>query len=311
VQPKRRRRSSNTFSPNRPALRYAIIGAGLIGTSIGLAVRRSMPKAKVVGYDRVAMHARSALRRKALTSVATSIESAVAHAQVILIAVPRRNVVSLLSRVLRSAPAGAIVLDVAGLKAEIVAAGRRGQGMRAAVFVGGHPMAGTEKSGPDFARGDLFVRRTFALCLPPRLRRSDAVRQAEIFVRTLGAHPLHLSPREHDRVVAATSALPQVVASAVAGAAANLVGKHAALAGPGLDGVIRLAASPPAIWTDDLIANKRNVLRALGVLERKLHGFRLAIAAGERTRLRRLLSAGTSAQRRLSLRRQVFLSRTE
>ena len=293
-------------------MRYAILGTGLIGTSIGLALRQRLPKATVVGYDRVAAHARLALRRKALTSVASSMENAVADAQVTVIAVPRRQVVPLLARVLRAAPVGALVLDVAGLKSAIVAAGHRGQRTtRTAVFVGGHPMAGTERSGPGFARGDLFVGRTFALCVPIQSRRSAAARHAEVFVRMLGALPVQLSARDHDRVVAATSALPQVVASAVAAAVVDLAGKHTMLAGPGLDGVIRLAASPPALWTEDLIANKRNVLRALGVLQRTLHGFRQAIAAGERMRLHRLLRAGASAQRRLSRRRQVFVSRTE
>jgi prephenate dehydrogenase len=132
-----------------------------------------------------------------------------------------------------------------------------------------------------------------------------------MFVRRLGARPVQIAARDHDRVVAATSALPQVVSSAVAWAAFDIAGEHSVIAGPGLHGVIRLAASPAGLWSDDLIANKRNVLRALNVFERRLHGFRRAIAAGERTRLKRLLRAGANARRRLSLGRQVFVSRTE
>lgn len=286
-----------------PAATYAILGTGLIGTSIGLALRRRLPQARVTGYDRSPKNARAALRRGALTAMATSVEKAVTDARVIVVAVPRRNVITLVHRVLKTAPKHSLIIDVAGLKKDIVTAGRQShKGKHAAFFIGGHPMAGNEHQGPGAASGELFEGRTFALCTPARRRRTAPVLHAEKFVRTLGARPLHVSASDHDRVVAATSALPQLVASVLAMAAANIAANHPALSGPGLSGVTRLAASPADLWAEDLIANKRNVLRALDVFEKRLRGLRQTIAAGERLRLRGFLRAGARARRRLSLR---------
>jgi prephenate dehydrogenase len=295
----------------RSVARYAIIGTGLIGTSIGMALRQGVRAPSVVGYDRSTKTARMAMRKGALTSVASSMTQAIAKAQIVVIAVPRRHVGTLLTKVLKGLQPGTLVIDVAGLKADLVAASQRVRTRTGiASFIGGHPMAGNEGSGPGFARGDLFTGQTFALC-PPQSHNALALSQAKAFVRALGARPVQISARDHDRVVAATSALPQVVSSAAAWAAEHIAGEHAEIAGPGLSGVIRLAASPAELWADDLIANKRNVLQALNVFETRLRGFRRAIAAGERMRLRRLLRAGAVAQRRLSPRRQVFLSRAE
>ena len=104
------------------------------------------------------------------------------------------------------------------------------------------------------------------------------------------------------REVAATSALPQLISSALASAAADAARSRVALSGPGIDGATRLAASPAALWTETLLANRRNVLAALNVFETRLRDFRRAIEAGDRTHLRRLLHAAAASRRRLSSR---------
>ena len=220
----------------------------------------------------------------------------------IVLATPRKQAQRLLARVLKSAPQKALVVDVAGLKAQIVAASLRlrKSASPTALFIGGHPMAGNEHQGPHFAASDLFVGRTFALCVPTRKQRMARVRQVEEFVGALGGRPLYVAAADHDRVVAVTSAMPQLISSAAAMAAQEIAGRYATLKGPGLDGVTRLASSPADLWADDLIANKRNVLRALNVFEKRLRGLRQAVAAGERMRLRGLLRAGARAKRRLS-----------
>ena len=280
----------------------AIVGTGLIGGSIGLALRRSASRTRVIGFDRSPRALRDALRCGAITSIASSAEDAIAVAKFIVLAVPQAAVIALLRRTFRAAQTGSLILDVAGLKSDIEKVATPLIAASGVAFVAGHPLAGSEQPGPLAARGDLFEDRPFVLCVPPQKRRRQVLSQAESFVRALGAVPRSISARNHDRVVAATSALPQLVSSAVAQAATRVAGPWAALHGPGLEGVTRLAASPAPLWVQNLIANKRNVLAAVGIFEASLRGLRAAIKAGDRARLRHLLRAAAASRRRLSSR---------
>lgn len=295
-------KSSRSVRPRDAIETVAIIGTGLIGASMGLALRAGFKRRRIriVGFDTRRAHANVAKRRGAIDRVASSLRSALTGADVIVLALPLRSVIALLPAVMRSAAPAALVIDVAGQKSPVAAAAVPLLGRRpSAAFIGGHPMAGAEFAGPDHASAELLRCRPFALCSLPQPGRAEALRRAGRFVRALGAVPVHLDAALHDRIVAATSALPQLVASAVALAVADVLDDAKGLIGPGFDSVTRLAQSPPDLWTGPFLTGRRNIVRVLTVFEARLRSVREAIERGDAARLRRLLRSAGVAQQRL------------
>jgi prephenate dehydrogenase len=192
-------------------------------------------------------------------------------------------------------------MDTAPLKSKVMAiAAKARQHPEKVWFIGGHPLAGSEKSGPTAAHAALFEGRTFFICVPASQKMPSSVRQtAERFIRTLGAVPVAISARRHDRIVALTSALPQIVASTVAlSMSGQGVAKH--LVGPGLVDTTRLASIPSHLWTNNLAANKTNVERALELFERSMRAMRLALASSDRSQIDVLLRRAAAARRRFA-----------
>jgi prephenate dehydrogenase len=291
--PRSRRRKSAINS-------VAIVGTGLIGASIGLALRAGSKPPRIAGFDARRAHALAAKRRGAIDLIAPSLQAAVAGADIVVLAVPLRAAIALLPKVLKAAGPHSLVLDVVGQKKQICAAATPLLTRRSgAWFIGGHPMAGLEVAGPQHASPDLFRHRPFALCALAQPGRLEALRLADRFVRALGALPVHLDADRHDRIIAAVSALPQVAASAAALATGELLDRALGLTGPGYDSVTRLARSPAGLWTDALLADGRNIARALAVFEARVRDIREAIERGDAARLSRLLGRAAVAQRRL------------
>ncbi len=235
-------------------MRIGIVGLGLIGTSIALAARRAWPDAELVGVDRadVICHPRIV---ETLTIAATDL-SAVADSEVIMLAAPVSAIVDMLPG-LSAIAATRMIIDTGSTKRAIVAAAQRA-GLRS--FVGGHPMAGSEQSGPDAARADLFDARPWFL-----VGTAASVVAAGALVQQLGSTPIFMvdDGTEHDRVMAAVSHLPQVVATALMSRVGEAVG-HDGLAytGAGLRDTTRLAESGASVW-ESVLATNADTLRPL------------------------------------------------
>lgn len=243
----------------------------------------------------------AALRRRALSVAAKSQRDAVEGADIIVLAAPLAAVQKMLPSILKAASASTLVIDVGGTKAVIVNRAKRAlKSGTTAAFVAGHPMAGSEKSGPLHATKDLFQGRPFALYAPAQRNRRATLRRATSFVRALGAHPVISDPVRHDRIIATTSALPQLVAIALAVtvADAGLV-QTGKLAGPGLEGSLRLAASPYRIWRDGLSTNKANVRGALMRFATNLRRLTRAVATGDDRFLARSFGLAARAKRHI------------
>jgi prephenate dehydrogenase len=247
-------------SPRRPIV--AIAGLGLIGGSLAKALRRA--GYRVIGVD---TPARARAARRALTEVAASVADASARADVLVLAAPPAANLRLLRAVARAKPDGLVVTDVGGAKRAICAEAKR---LRLRRFVGGHPMAGRERSGFASSSPDLFRGR--AWILTPGRPADEATRVVSRLARAVGARPALLTPAAHDRVVAYLSHVPQIVSWALAGAARRdpVAGRHLALAGPGFAGMTRLARSPRKLWREVLAQNAREVARARAALLREL-----------------------------------------
>ncbi len=251
-----------------------IVGVGLIGGSFGLALRAAGFRGRILGVSSPrtveAAIAKGAIERGA------ALEEAVPESDLVYLAQPISRILTLLPEVRELTPPHALVTDAGSTKGEIVTRAEELFSGRP-WFVGGHPMAGKEQRGVELADADLFRDATYVLT-PPKARLPDepVVREFAGWITKIGAKPVVLSAEAHDRVVAWTSHLPQLLSTALASAMADeLPGdEHLEIAGPGLHDMTRLAESPYEIWKDILATNTSNVEQALTAYLEKLERFR-------------------------------------
>lgn len=237
----------------------AILGTGLIGASLGVALRGA--GWTVAGWDPDPLVAARALSMQAFDHSFDSMGEAIEGVDLVVLAGPVKAILTTLETI----DTGALVTDVAGVKLPVVAAAAR-TGLR---FVGGHPMAGRETSGPEGASGSMFRGASWVVC--PDGASEDDLGTLAAIIESLGATPVLMSAAEHDRAVAAASHLPQVTA----GALVELVGEDAAalgLAAGGFRDLTRIAMSDPSWWVDVLIENRAEVGPALRRLADRLVG---------------------------------------
>ena len=248
--------------------RVAILGTGLIGGSIGLALRAAQPGAEVVGHDPDPVTASAALTAGAVSAIAPDPAAAADGADLVVLAGPVDATEGLLGALEGRVAGDAVVTDVGSAKAAAVAAGERAFGRS---FVGGHPMAGSERHGIDAASADLF-RDAWWILTPTRTTAPEAYARVADLVSRLGAKPVAVSPSRHDSLVARLSHVPQLTASALVDLAAGAGDREAllGLAAGGFRDVTRIAASNPDLWVTILRSNKESILEALETLHRKL-----------------------------------------
>lgn len=284
--------------------RLAVIGAGLVGGSVCLAARHAgVPQVVVTDHD---PDVRARAQRLGLAhEVAESLPDAVGAADLVVVATPAPTVPAVVAAAAAAAPAGAVLTDVASLKADLsldVESRLRVDGLGPARFVGGHPMAGSERSGPEAADAALFQGATWVLT-PTATTDDDALHRLSAFLRRLGARVLVLPPARHDELVAVVSHLPQLAASALADVAAEVAETSGeallAVAGGGFRDTTRIAASEPQLWVDILKGNRGAVLEALTHYRDRLDDLRAALEAGDWDEVATVLGRASAARRRL------------
>lgn len=246
--------------PSRP--RVAIVGLGLVGGSLARALTAAGYHVTGIDWPLVV---RAARRRRAITEGATRTEAG-ASADVVVLAAPPATNLRLLRRLARVARPGLVITDVSSVKGEIA---REAARLGLTGFVGGHPMAGTEKRGFSASTAGLFQAAPWWI-VPGRDAR--ATRTVRALVRATGARPITIDAAAHDRAMAFLSHGPQVVAWCLMEAARGdpVARRHLGRAGPGFRGMTRLARSPRPLWKDILEANRVEVRRALAALVRRI-----------------------------------------
>lgn len=244
-----------------------VVGCGLIGTSVALALRER-------GVD---VHLRdvSAANVEIAQSVGAGSAEAVDAPALVVVAVPPSAVVETVREALDEFPA-AVVTDVASVKGPIV---REITNPR---FVPGHPMAGKERSGPMAAAAQLFEGRAWAI-VPSATTDPAAVALVDRVATGLGAVPRHLDAVSHDRAVALVSHVPHLVSVLTAGLLTEAPADDLALAGQGLRDVIRIAGSDRGLWVDIIDGNAEQVGEFLDLLQERLDELRAAVGAGDGT----------------------------
>ncbi len=272
----------------------AVVGTGLIGSSVARAARARGVVRRIVGIDRSVAHRERALTLGIVDEASAELGNA-SGAEVVVFCTP---VDAIAGQVLALAPAcaaGTLLTDVGSTKEEIVAEVE--SSLPAGVsFVGGHPLAGSEKGGPDHASAHLFQGRLTVLT---RTTRTDpsALARATAFWEGLGARVKVMAPDEHDRALAVTSHLPHLAASALAG---MLPPELYELTASGFRDTTRLAESDPSLWAAICRQNRAAVLRALELLRDRLESFHQALASNDAEALIELLAKGKKVKQALA-----------
>jgi prephenate dehydrogenase len=276
----------------------AVIGLGQIGGSVALAARAAGAVGEVVGWSRSAETLRRAREVGIVDRAATSAAEAARGAAVVVLATPVLSLGALAEEIAPALRDDVLVLDVGSVKQAAIAAVEA----HVARFVGCHPLAGTERSGPDAAVPELFEGRHCIVC--PTERTAPAlVELAERFWRALGARPLRMEAALHDHVLGAASHLPHVAAYALATAvgAVDAEGGAAsaalrALTTTSLRDTTRVAASSPAMWRDIFLDNRAEMLPLIDRLAAAVGELRAAIAAGDAARIDAFLEAARAVR---------------
>lgn len=257
-----------------------IVGAGLLGTSIGLACRRA-------GIDVILSDASSENLRTASGLGAGRPRVAGDQPQLVVIAVPPDHLGAEIAQAL--AASGAFVTDVGSIKTGPLAAVAGEPGVER--YVGGHPMAGSERSGPLAASAALFDGRPWAVA-PHASSLPEAVSVVEALAELCGAVPVRLSPEEHDKAVARTSHVPHLLAAVVASRLTGAPTQHLALSGQGIRDVTRVAAGDPTLYGQIVSANADAVLALLTEVRSQLDLVIGAVSSKDRAALEALLHQG-------------------
>ena len=268
-------KEESDFSFNK----ITIIGVGLIGGSLALALKKKKPNSKIIGIDKQEI-IEKAIARGAIDEGTVNLEEGIKEADIIIIATPVKTILDILTQINPFLKKGCIVTDTGSTKRQIVEKANEVLS-KDIFFIGGHPMAGSEKYGIESVNPHLFQDKTYILT-PTKKSNLIAIEKIFSLIKMIGANRLILDPLEHDRIVAAVSHLPQIMAVSLMSMVNELAQKennnnYFKAVGDGFKDVTRIASSPYKIWEDICDTNQENILEMiqefrnyLGVMEGKL-----------------------------------------
>ncbi len=259
--------------------KITIIGVGLIGGSLGLALKEKKPNFKIVGIDKQEI-IKKAIARGAIDEGTVNLEEGIKEADVVILATPVKTILNLLTQINPFLKKGCIVTDTGSTKQQIVRKANKVLS-KDIFFIGGHPMAGSEEYGIDSANSHLFQDKTYILT-PTKKSNLIAIEKISSLIKMIGGKRLILNSLEHDRIVGTVSHLPQIMAVSLVNMVSELVRKennnnYFKAVGEGFKDITRIASSPYKIWEDICDTNQENILEMiqefrnyLGVIEDKL-----------------------------------------
>lgn len=267
--------------------KLTILGPGLLGGSIGMAARHRKVAGRVAMWGRRPEAVDEAFKLGAADEATSDLGKAVTGADLIVLATPIGVMRALADQVKTMLPAGCVVTDVGSVKYPVVTALTDALAGKAR-FVGSHPMAGSEQSGIEAARRDLFDG---AVCIvtPREGTDKDAQRIVYEFWKALGCSVSTLTPQAHDEIVARISHLPHVVAAALVNVVCRGGSQALRFVGPGFKDATRIAGGPPEMWTEICVENCNEIRRALEQLIEELGNVRAALENADAVELRTML----------------------
>ncbi|RYY47730.1 MAG: prephenate/arogenate dehydrogenase family protein [Sphingomonadales bacterium] len=281
-----------------PFSRVAILGLGLIGSSIARGIQQHMPSVRVTGHDADPAARETAVRIGFCDDVTDTPGAAVTDADLVILCVPVGVMGEVAGEIAADLQADAVLSDVGSCKESVVEAVRAAAPN--ALFIPAHPVAGTENSGPEAGFASLFHNR-WCIVTPPAGADALAVERVSEFWRRLGAEIEIMAPDHHDRVLAVTSHLPHLIAYTIVGTASDMeevtsseVIKYSA---GGFRDFTRIAASDPTMWRDVFLANREAVLDMLQRFSEDLSALQRAIRWGKGDELFELFSRTRAVRR--------------
>ncbi len=275
----------------RAVERLAVIGTGLVGTSVALAAGRAGTSAR--GFDADARVLEQAAARGAVEP-ASSLAQAVADAELVVVAVPVGAAPSIVQEVLDAVGGGAVVTDVASTKRPLAS-------LTDPRFVPGHPVAGGATGGPARAAADLFDAATWFLT-PTEASAPESIALVERFVASLGARAVHTDAAAHDRLLALTSHLPHALANLLMLRVADAAAEDdapLAFAGASLREMTRLAGANANVWSDIFLGNADEIAAALTGFRASLDELEQSLREGDRERIETTIATAATARERL------------
>jgi len=249
-----------------------IVGVGLIGGSLGMAIKKNKLAREVVGLSYNQASLDEAIKNKAIDSAFTDVSKAIRNADLVILATPVDSIIKLLPAINPHLKRGCIVTDVGSAKLEIIEAVEKKLNAPN-FFVGSHPLAGSEKGGSENARADLF-EDSLCVMTPKKQTHRTARERVKYLWTNIGAKVKTLSPEEHDEILAYVSHLPHLAAY---GLMETVPKKFLEYAARGLKDTTRIAGSSPQMWNDICMANSKNILKALDEMVKNLAILRKAI----------------------------------
>ncbi len=248
--------------------KVTILGVGLIGSSFALALKKSGLCNKVIGYSRREENLQKAKAKAIIDAFELDPAAACKGSDLILFATPVGSFIDIAKRIRTSLSRGAIVTDVGSVKGKLV------RDMEALMpegiyFVGGHPIAGSDRSGIDTAAADIF---NGAKCIITPTENTDesALEKVIAIWKKLGSSVKLINPDEHDRIYAAVSHLPHLIAYMIVNTVADIDSSYLNFSGQGFMDTTRIASSSPELWRDICILNKDNLLESIEIFKNNL-----------------------------------------
>jgi len=268
--------------------KVTLVGVGLLGGSLGLALKERRLADRVAGYVRRAASVRECEETGAVDLATLDLRRAVADADLVVLCTPIAQMRSLMGRLAPMLRPGAVVTDVGSVKKSVVKELTPIVAKAGAHFIGSHPMAGSEKTGVTAARADLF-KEAVCVITPEQGADRAAVRKVASLWKSVGCRVLRLTPEAHDQFVSRSSHLPHVVAAQLATLVLSPGNPRAQalLCANGFRDTTRIASGSPEMWRDIAIANKNNLVGALDSFVNGLAGFKQALKRGDEAAISR------------------------
>lgn len=252
--------------------RVTIVGVGLMGGSLGMAIKKNNLAKEVVGLSQKQSSLLKAMKQKSIDVASTNIEEAIKNSDLVILATPVESIIKLLKTINPYIRRGCIVTDLGSVKAEIVDAAQKIL-THPSYFIGSHPLAGSEKRGVEYATEDLF-QNAISVITPTDKSNSAAVAKINQLWTKVGSNVKVMSPDEHDEILAYVSHLPHLLAFGLIG---TIPEKYLAFSAQGLKDSTRIAASSPEMWSDICLTNSKNIVKGLDEIVRQLSDLRQAI----------------------------------
>lgn len=271
--------------------KVAIIGVGLLGGSIGMAIRQKKMAGKVTGFFRNKGKIKKALQLKIIDEGTDNFKTAVKNADFIILCTPISDIINKLKILKKMNMPNALITDVGSTKSDIVKFAR---GLN---FVGSHPLAGSEQSGIEYARADLFKDSVSVLSVGA-YEKKESLKQIRSFWEKLGSKTIILTPPSHDRLLAYSSHLPHAIACALMKTVPQNAFPYSA---GGLKDTTRVALARTNMWADIFLSNQHNVLKALVSFEKTLKEFKEALKEKNRKKISNLLKKSRVKRTKLLL----------